>query len=412
MIELMGHSMARRARIAAALVAAVAALGGAPRAEAEDLGVAVPIEHPRGADALARFRAALGEAAAGAGRARIAVYGDSHTALDQYTGFLRRRLQARSGDGGPGFVVPVVPFPCSAHQELDVEDGGGWTTLRVRGAKGASNAGPGPGVYGLAGYAVETSAKTWGAASLRDSAAPASRFDVSYVRQPGGGRFELLVDGQSVRVVSTRAAGRSPGFVAVDVPGRRLELRTLGDGQVRVLGVSVERGAAGVIVDALGIPGAKARDQLSWDRAAWSASLARVDPDLVVLEYGTNESGGDLQGMSRYERDLRAVIAGLREVAPGASYLLLGPTEWPEPRPGGRWVSRARTANINAVQRRVAAELGCGFFDTLAFMGGPGAMVRWVASSPPLALSDHVHLTDDGHRRLGEVLERALLDAP
>jgi lysophospholipase L1-like esterase len=400
-----GWSIARRHRVAAAaaLVSLLAALGVAPRAAAQGLGAFVPIAHPGGADALAHFHDALGRAAKGAGRARIVVYGDSHTSEDQYTGFLRQRLQARFGDGGPGFVVPVVPFPCSAHQRLDVEDGGSWTTLRAGGARRA------PDAYGLAGYAGEASARTWGAAQLRGAGPGATRLDLSYLEQPGGGRFELLVDGLTVRTVSTRAARRSAGFVAVEAPGRRVEVRTRGDGPVRIFGVSFERGAAGVIVDSLGIPGAKARDQLSWDRGPWSASLARVDPDLVVVEYGTNESGGDLQGMTRYERDLRAVLAGLGEVRGDASCLLVGPTEWPERRQGGAWAPRARTAAITAVQRRVAAEVGCGFFDTLAFMGGPGSMVRWVTSSPPLALSDHVHLTDDGHRRWAEVLERALV---
>lgn len=36
--------------------------------------------------------------------------------------------------------------------------------------------------------------------------------------------------------------------------------------------------------------------------------------------------------------------------------------------------------------------------------------VRWVAHLPPLALTDHVHFTDEGYRRLGDALERALLE--
>jgi hypothetical protein len=43
-------------------------------------------------------------------------------------------------------------------------------------------------------------------------------------------------------------------------------------------------------------------------------------------------------------------------------------------------------------------------------MGGPMSMLDWVAADPPMARADHVHLTWHGHRRLAEVLEKALLN--
>jgi len=70
---------------------------------------------------------------------------------------------------------------------------------------------------------------------------------------------------------------------------------------------------------------------------------------------------------------------------------------------------RPLTAEIIAVQRRVARDYSCGFFDLVAFMGGEMSMVRWAAASPPLGSEDHVHFTLAGYRLLGEALHRALM---
>jgi lysophospholipase L1-like esterase len=284
-----------------------------------------------------------------------------------------------------------------------MEHGGPWEILRVRGRHRPRDA------YGLAGVALQTSKQAWGVIQLQSGTTGPTRFDIYYQRRPDGGQVAVTLDGRELSRFSTRSKTLQPGYLSVEETGRRLELRALGGGTVRIFGVSVERGTSGAIVDALGVPGAKARDQLPWDRETQRAHLQRTAPDLVVLEYGTNESGGDLQSMARYERDLRAVVTRLRSLRPEASCLLMGPTEWPVRAAPGVYRPRQRTGGIIEAQRRVAGEQGCGFFDTLAFMGGPGSMVRWVNSTPPLALSDHVHLTDDGHRHLAEALERALL---
>jgi lysophospholipase L1-like esterase len=64
------------------------------------------------------------------------------------------------------------------------------------------------------------------------------------------------------------------------------------------------------------------------------------------------------------------------------------------------------------MQRRAAASHGCAFFDTLAWQCGPGAVERWLACDSALERDDRIHFTEQGYRRLGEALLRALLAPP
>ena len=46
---------------------------------------------------------------------------------------------------------------------------------------------------------------------------------------------------------------------------------------------------------------------------------------------------------------------------------------------------------IVEIQRRVAAETGCGFFDTFMAMGGAGTMSHWYNAQPRLVSADFIH---------------------
>lgn len=57
---------------------------------------------------------------------------------------------------------------------------------------------------------------------------------------------------------------------------------------------------------------------------------------------------------------------------------------------------------IVRVQREAAYRAGCAYFDTFAWMGGPGAMQRWARHKPRLAAGDLVHLTIEGYKRVAQ----------
>lgn len=335
---------------------------------------------------------------------RILVYGASHTAGDVYTNVLRKSLAERFGSAGPGFVYPVAPWRGyrQAHVEVSAANAA-WTIERPTRRNGAQLS------LGLGLYALQTTAAE--IASVASS--HASRIEVWTLAQQGGGSAAVAVDGIDLRTVRTantaasRAGGLQVSTFAVPDGAHRLDIRTLGDGPVTVLGTTFERETPGVVVDTLGINGATADFHLQAEDNLYKAQLMRRNPNLVVLAYGTNESGSD-ESIASYEQKLRRVVSRIRQAVPDSSCLLIGPSDRPLKR-GRLYEPRERTGQIIDAQKRVSHDFGCGFFDLVEFQGGPMSMVTWVTHTPAMAQRDHVHFTRLGYERLGHVLTDALL---
>ena len=351
--------------------------------------VATPLPAQRPADPFAAFRAACAEASRGERLVRVSFYGASHTAPDVLPNRLRERLQRRCGDGGPGWVIPARPFAYYDHARARF-GGQGWRGLAARGRRPARDH------YGLAGIALE------GRNGARARVRPGPGVEtirVHALRRPGGGRLGLRA-GDVRRTVSTD--GELGVLVEPLEPAGRTPIElTVEEGSVRVFGVVAEA-AAGVVVDNFGVPGARARDQLRWREATLSPSLENRLPELWILAYGTNESIDGRVPIERYRARLRQVIGHWKRRAPRASCLLVGPGDWPREAGDGSLRPRPRLAQIVDAQRAEAEAAGCGFFDTLRWMGGPLAMERWMAQG--LALGDRVHFTDRGYERMGDAL--------
>ena len=379
-------------------IAALAALSPARSQDAE-LGAPIALDDPSG-HALDALHTALREAAAGRGRARLVFYGASHTAEDQYASTLRDELAQRAGRSSIGLVMPVDPPWDYDSRTTERAHGGAWRSLRIRRSSEPVA------ILGAMGQAAESERAAW--ATVRSRGDRVSAFDVAYLERAGGGTLGLRVDDGEAVHIATSAARETIAHRVIEVStseAHTLRVSAEGDGPVRLLSVELVHDAPGVTVDALGVPGAHARDALRWDEAAWAAELARLGPDLVALAYGTNESS-EGQRLDAYERDVTALVERVRRAAPAASCLLIGPSEWPRAGADGALVPRPRTAQLIEAQRRVARAHGCAFFDMVRWMGGPGSMQRWLDAG--LALSDHVHFGDEAHARLGHALAVAL----
>lgn len=368
------------------------------------VGVPTSIEDPRG-NALSAFHSGLRQVAQAAHPVRVVVLGDSHTAGLVLPSVLKRTFAARFGDGGLGYFFPVRPWRYYEAEGVRTSRASEWSPLRIRMSDRIAQA------LGLGGVAVETSTSGAAAEIEFERAEDAQRVELWSYAQPTGTELEIAFDG---RVVAHQNLQDSrPHLVVTEVRresgASRMRFSTVRDGTARIFGVVAERAAHGVVVDALGINGARLTDQLWWEDSMFRESLVRRDPALVVLQYGTNESGDDIP-LLRYEAGARRAVTRIRETVPNASCVLVGPTDRPQRIRRRQYVHRPRTDEIRSIQRRLASELGCGFFDTVAFQGGAMSTDRWALMDPPFASADRVHLTRSGYERWATVLADALLE--
>jgi len=359
--------------------------------------------------ALKHFYEALAKADAGQSHDDVTVlhFGDSHTAADYETGPLRRALQARFGEGGRGFVAIGEPWKHYVQEGVRSGSSHDWSPERSHPTKGSKGRLVGDGMYGLGGVAIHTSSA--GARAWTELTAKASRIEVAYLQQPRGGSFDVFIDGARAGHVSSRGANESAwrAFAASDGP-HRVEVDATGDGDVRVFGAVLDRDQVGLTYDALGINGARVTNVLAWDEAHMAEQIRHRAPDLVVLAYGTNESGDTDVPIETYERQLVDLLGRVARAAPSASCMLLGPPDRAVHTHEG-WGTVPRLLDIIATQRRVAQAAGCAFFDQLEAMGGPGTISQWADESQPRAQRDRVHLTREGYAQLASAVAADLI---
>jgi lysophospholipase L1-like esterase len=341
---------------------------------------------------------------------RVIQFGDSHTAADLETGAMRRLLQTRFGDGGRGFVALGKPWPKYPYVQ-DAIRVGATPEFHPEKGKRAHGRFEGDGCYGLLGLAVQSDGDAVGRA-WTETTAHASRVEIDYFEQPNGGSFDVFIDHSKVTRLTTGAPAAQSAWRAFDVADapHEIEVRSVGDGTVRLFGVALDRATAGITVDALGVNGVTIEAPLSWNEAHFAEQIKHRAPDLIVLAYGTNESFSDMP-QATYERKLVDLLGRMARAMPSASCLLLGPPDRAEKQRDGSWETTPKVGAIIETQKRVAEAAGCAFYDQAAAMGGDGSIARWAAEQPPRAGRDRVHLTRTGYADLAGMFVGDLLRA-
>ena len=360
--------------------------------------------------ALRRFFDSLLALETGAATEDVSIlqFGDSHTAADLGTAVVRKAFAARFGDGGRGFVSFGLPW--SSFRQEGVRGGMSkdwvaerpkYVTKRERTATDAR--------HGLLGFSIATTRA--GAQAWTDVSVPFERFELHFLTQPSGGTFDVFVDDARVGTLHTKSKRIESAFHAVDVPSgpHKIEVRAYGDGEVRVFGVTLDRRVAGTTFDALGINGARASELLRSDEAHFAEQLRRRNPALVVLAYGTNESGDDTPS-DVYERTIVDALGRISRAVPTASCLLLGPPDRAIETKDG-WLTSPKLMDVMAAQKRVAEAAGCAYYSQFDAMGGEGSLAAWSLEDPPRGGKDRVHLTRDGYAQLGASVSADLLRA-
>ena len=343
-----------------------------------------------GSAALAEFRAARADSAAGRGPLDVVVVGDSVTEgrdvgkgnrwVDKLLGLLRQRYQPAGVAGGEGYV----PAYYAAAGMADRFSFGGASTLGSQ--------------YG---FGMRANHMPSGAGNSMTATFTGTSFELHYASSLNTGTITVSVDGDPGTPVATAGGGNTPSdggsWTSPPLPrgAHTVTLTNTSGRTVLVEGISVYDGdeAAGVRLWEAGHSGWQAEDYANRPTAPQHGqAVAHSAPHLVVVALGYNDVVAGFTA-AQFRDYLTATIGHLRspEVGPDPSVLIVG---YP-PRtdvPTASWQAYIR------VMAEVAAAQGYAFAD--------------LSTLPDFGMSaDRVHPTAAGHTQLAEALDRFLAAA-
>lgn len=336
------------------------------------------------------------------GTTRILHYGDSPTTGDLITADARAALQKQFGDAGSGFALMARPWAWYNHRGVEME-GSGWG-IDVAGATEVKD-----GMHGLGGASFRGSAGAMARFTLRSSH---DIVEIAYLLQPDGGDFTVEADGSTLGTVETAAESKTPGFSTFKIPGgaKMFAIRVT-RGSVRMYGADFRRSGPGVVYHSLGVNGANVTLlSRSFSGPHWAAELRHYKPDLVIINYGTNESGYPSFVEGTWGQELKNAVKRVQTALPDASVLLMSPMDRGERKRDGKIDTITAMPSLVKIEAGIGQDTGVAFFNTFQAMGGPGTMGRWYASEPRLVGADFIHPMPAGAKIVGELLYSALRD--
>jgi lysophospholipase L1-like esterase len=375
---------------------------GKPLVQKANRAMVEPLSDP--AQSLAAFYEAIERVESGeeGARVRLAHYGDSPTTADLITADVRGLLQNRFGNGGHGFYLLAKPWAWYGHRGVD-SDSSGW---EIEASNLVRNK---DGYYGYGGVSFRGGPGS--RARFRLKEAGTTRVEVAFRSQPNGG--SVVVDACGERTGEKSTAGETAdGFAEFTVPEACRDLTVkVEDGPVRLYGVDFLKQAPGVVYDSLGLNGAYISVLSRFLKAEhWMAQLQHYAPDVVVINYGTNESVYAAFVDKVFEKELRETIRRIREALPGKGILVMSPMDRGERNTEGLIETVPALERLVSIEERVAKEEGVAFFNTFAAMGGNGTMRKWYTSEPRLVGADFIHPMPGGAKIIGDLLYKAMLD--
>lgn len=354
---------------------------------------------------LSVFFEALESLKSNGGKIRVLHYGDSQIEGDRFTTDIRNTLQNQFGGFGVG-VQPVVPYsylPAGFSQWSS--DGWEYSSLidantdveRIGFFGGVSSVGGGL-------WAEKVQIKRRG--GIRNS--KYTRLRLIYGYSENNVDLVKIVDGITVDTITLSAYwGIEEKFLSVPLSAKKVELRFVGSGTFKILGLSMES-ANGVFVDNIPLRGSSGLVFSGFDRLLFRRITEWLNVKLVIVQFGVNLVPGNLKSYKYYEKQLYRQLVALKAVQPKMSIVVIGVSDMSE-RINGNYVSYPSVEKVRDAQRNAALRAGVAFWDTYKVMGGKNSMPQWVFAKPSLATKDFVHFNFRGAKKVAKMFTDALM---
>ncbi len=159
----------------------------------------------------------------------------------------------------------------------------------------------------------------------------------------------------------------------------------------------------GIIYNNCGVGGAQF-SSLCKNASLSISQIKDINPDLIILSYGSNESYTSAFKYMNYLNMVRDYLTKVKQAVPEASIILTSP---PDTRSKNRFP--INSDSIGVAFNNIAKELNLSFYDLRYQMGGNGSLFRWLKNG--LASKDQLHFTKEGYALQAKLFISAIFDA-
>ena len=342
---------------------------------------------------------------------RVVHYGDSQIEEDRITMVLRERLQTAYGGGGVGLIPLHQTIPTrSLHQSLEMNGTfqttqGGPQRYLVYGPKSMRLT---TGDYGVMGQvAVMNDSLCAGSENLRLVTEPMDNgHTYNYF-----GQIRLLARGIDAQARPLRGGTYTlfnKGIAILPDSITRCEVRLQGKGMV--YGLSLET-PTGIIVDNIPMRGSSGTVFTQIQRNELTGFFEDTNTRLIIMQYGGNmiPQTQNPSTISGYVKSLRRQVECLRQCAPDAAILFIGPSDMSK-RIDGEMTTNPLIPYLDRLLARMAHDEHIGYWSIYQAMGGHNSMLSWQQRG--LAGRDYIHFTRRGADKIGGMLADWLLEIP
>lgn len=328
--------------------------------------------------------------------------GDSHCQSDVFPGQARKGLQAIHGDGGRGTMFPYSTAKSYSSIEYKTTHTGEWTF-------GKSYMVPSKIPLGVIGMTCNTVKADASFTISFKEAVPATHNKLKLFIKKQHKSFDCTVEagGKIMLVEVDSVAGDSLPYYQIDIPpiDKDITVKIIKnnswENEFEFYGMSLETSTnSGVMYSNCGV-GASRYQSVLYEEL-FSAQLPTLNPDLVIIDFGTNDYLYDDSIKANLETEITEVIAKVRNAAPKASILLTSTMDMY--RKGGHVTAGEKFSDLT---HKIARKEHCGVFDWYWIAGGWKVMQKWQDSG--IAQPDMIHLTVKGYRLKGKLLVDAMV---
>lgn len=329
-------------------------------------------------------------------------FGDSHIQSEIPTNETKVQLQKKYGNGGRGLVFPYSTAKTYSSIHYSTKHLGNWNY-----SKSTKPNKDFP--LGIMGMSSKTTDSTAGFTITFNTKVPTNNTLIRIFCENDSLSYDLIVetDGKSSTIdVHSNSTEHKDGFIYFTLPSvsNTITFKCLKSNnnqkQFIIHGFELlNTENKGVIYYTSGVGGAKFNTLLAIDNL--NSELKAISPDLVILDFGTNDFLYSDSIKATLEFEIKNIISNIRKSSPLVSIVLCTTQDLYY-----KQKNLTATEKFATLIKQIAKESETAYWDWFAISGGRGSLKSWLNQG--LAKNDMIHLTNNGYRIKGKLFFEAI----